>query len=162
MVSVRSQGWALDADGFWDGPEGSQHFPVHRHRDPVRSALEIHAGCVHPSRCLGTVAESQGARNFPFLATLCYPGPVQDLPSGLIELSVLGTVMNGFVCRGAASPLSQRPQLFTPWQGEVLTDTKHKQIWRKGLFPGFSRKKSTEPSVWAVVNTELFRLGKAF
>lgn len=43
------------------------------------------------------------------------------------------------------------------------SDTKHMQMWEgKGLSPGFSRgkKKSTEPSVLAVVNIELFRLEK--
>lgn len=112
-----------------------------------------------PIQMFGHCCWITGSQEFSLFG---YFGPVQDLPSGLIELSVLGAVMNGFVCRGAASPLSQRSQLFTPWQGEVLTDTKHKQMWRKGLSPGFSRKKSTEPSVWAVVNIELFRLGKVF
>lgn len=35
----------------------------------MRSALEIHGCCLHLSRCLGIIAGSQGAKNFPSLAT---------------------------------------------------------------------------------------------
>lgn len=116
-----------------------------------------------PLQMFGHHCRMTGSQEFSLFGYFFfYPGPVQDLPSGMVRLSVLGAVRNGFVCRCSASPLSQQSQLFTPWRGEVLTDTKHKQIWRKRLSPSFSKEKSTEPSILAVVNIELFRLGKVF
>lgn len=148
MISLSSQAglWMMMIFGTDFCVSFSQTHP----RDAVRSAWtsllvwDVWASLLNPSK----------PRIFPLWLLFKMAGSaIRD------DKIVLGAVMNGFVCRCSASPL---PQLFTPRQGEVLTERDTCRCEGKGSLLVPQGKKSAEPSIWAVVNLELFRLEKVF
>lgn len=147
MISLSSQA------GLWMMMIFGTHFCVSflqtHPRDAVRSAWtsllvwDVWASLLNPSK----------PRIFPLWLLLKMAGSaIRD------DKIVLGAVMNGFVCRCSASPL---PQLFTPRQGEVLTE-RHVQVWRKGLSPGSSRRKKHRAKYLSCCISRIVQVGKGF